>query len=234
MQLTQINNTAISDFNYVGSNEQKSKIAEANISEEIRKSDVISVNLEPSKSNLSDMLAVNIEKISNINVVQKNISTQLDISNEISTLISNAQKSSNAIESLDVVQPQVQNLMINYNEISKSSSSIQTPSQEEKSRIFFDGILGSKPLSTSEIFKEINKQQQILSQSQQNLRDEGKVAVEDSRNIINQERMVSQKNSPFKDNDYSKDGAGLKLQTLDKITDVQIGASSSTSMKLLS
>ena len=232
MQLTQVNNSNLDSLSYsqgmvnsgVKDTSGDAKANGASLS-------AVTVEVQSNEVNLSSKLSAKISEISNLGVLQKGISKQLDLTNEIKSIVTSAQ---NDFELLNKVQPQVQSMMIDYNEISKETGDTLTANSKPKSRAFFDGVLGSKPLSTTEIFKAINKQQEMISQSQENLNNKANLAVQDSRNIIKQEKVVSQENSPFKDNDYSKDRVDLNIQTLGKMSDVQIDASNSTSMKLLS
>jgi hypothetical protein len=238
MELTQLNNTSM---NYVSSSTKNTVVQKTDntISDVVNlKSDIIESNLEVGKSNLGDRLSSNISILSDVSVAKSNINSQLEIINKIQTTVEQAQISNNNFEALDIVQPQVESMMINYNEISKITSKQQISEDDHKSTAFFDGVLGSKPLNPSEIFKAIETQREILSQSKDNLTSRVKEIAVDSINSIKNERAVSQANSPFKESDFVQNSINFESKVIREIPgsviDVQTSISNDTSVRLLS
>ncbi len=236
MALAPLNNNNVSYLNY----SSRSNVVEndKNIEKSSLKSDVIELNSSQNRSNLASNLSANITKLSSVATNKNDVNTQLDIINKIVNTVSEAQLSTNSFESLDRVQPQVQSMMTNYNELSKYMEDTQKPGEVPKSRAFFDGVLGSKPLSPAEIFKAVEKQRQMLSDSKGNLDSVEKEIFKDSMNIIKQERVVSQEKSPFKIADFSSESDNFTSQSVlsvsGSITETQVNVSNDISLKLLS
>ncbi|MEA3384096.1 MAG: hypothetical protein U9Q20_05415 [Campylobacterota bacterium] len=199
MELSNINSNMNSmNLEYMNNRLKNEDIKSSSSDNKATELESVVLDFSEAKTKLSDKISVNIDKISETQLSKKNISTQISISNDIKSIVSSTQDS---FEKLDTIQPQVQSMMINFNEIARSTSS-SSGNQEGKSRSYFDGALGSKPLSTKEIFEAINKQQQILTQQETKLNNQSKELVQNTKSIINEERVISQENSPFSSEDF--------------------------------
>ena len=141
------------------------------------------------QSSFSLNLTKNIDTISNIEVAQNTLSNSLKIVNNFEQLITTNSKS------LNNVQPQIQNFITTFNNSSKSlsdnMSKIIEEKQSEDSRTYFDGILGSKPLSGKEIYEAITQQKQRLEQYNKQLNEQQIEATNQAKQVITTEKAQS-------------------------------------------
>ena len=150
------------------------------------------IELEHSaQSSFSLNLTKTIDKIATVQVAQTNVSQSLQIVNDFEQLINTNSKS------LDSVQPQIQSFITTFNNSSKNLSenlnNIIEEQASEDSRTYFDGILGSKPLSGKEIFDAIKGQKERLEQYNTQLNEQ----QTQTRNQAQQSITTEKAESPF-------------------------------------
>jgi hypothetical protein len=137
-----------------------------------------------------------VQHISNLQTLQQETISQLDLVKNFGQLISSVVKGS-----LDSYQGEVQNFIKTFN--SQSQSSIQRieriieEKESEESRTYFDGILGAKPLSREEISQAIEQQQQRLEHINQTLNDEIIKTIDEVQNSFTQEKENNTKTNPL-------------------------------------
>jgi hypothetical protein len=243
MELNQLNNVSFS-HTALSSNEQlKSKNVDGvdSISKPL-KLDKIDVQ-GGTKSSFTNSLTSNITQISKSMSVQSTVSKQIDITNEIEKSIQKVMSNPNSEKSLDDIQPKIKSLMDSFNNYSsKLSTSISAISnnstEEERSRMYFDGILGAKPLSSEEIFAEVNSQRERLQSVHKEANEEVLNNIEKSKEIINnQKRELETQQPEIKQIDFSLESSNFepkKLQSVEgSVIDTQANAKVEQNIKLL-
>ena len=192
MELTQAIRADFSNVNNVSFLRSQS-IQETDNSTESKTASLDKIELKHStQSSFSLNLTRSIQKISTIQVAQTNVSQSLQIVNDFENLIKNNSGSLNS------VQPQIQSFISTFNNssasLSENMSKIIEEKQSEDSRAYFDGILGSKPLSGEEIYQAIQGQKQRLEQYNRQLnaqQNEVAIQAQQSINIEKEESAFS-------------------------------------------
>ena len=189
MELTQAIRADFSNVNNV-SFLRSQNIQETTNSSENKATSLDKIELEHStQSSFSLNLTKSIEKIATVQVAQTNVSNSLQIVNDFETLISNNSNS------LDSVQPQIQSFISTFNNasasLSENMSKIIEEKQSEDSRTYFDGILGSKPISGQEIYQAIQGQKQRLEQYNRQLNEQQIQATNQAKESISTEKAES-------------------------------------------
>jgi len=158
-----------------------------------------------SQSAFSDKLTSTINRVSDLQSIQSNINNQINIVNEINISIQN----SSSPELLDTVQPTIKSLMDNFNSNSNKIDFNQLVLDQDSadSTAFFDGILGSKPLSPSDIMEATQSKMMLLESMKTTTNTSSDEAINEVKSTIVQERQTSQENSPFKEINFGKESA---------------------------
>jgi len=241
MELNQLNNSYVSSASQSLSNVKNA--ASVTVDEVTKntplKIDSIEVSSK-SQNTFSDNLRNNISKISNMQNLQSTISKQIDIVNEIESSINSM--SNQPSEKLDTIQPQIKNLMDNFNAYSKNTSaslaSVDTTiSDDAQSRIYFDGIVGAKPLSNEEIYAAITEQKERLQQSNKVINEQILNTINQSKEMIVQEQQTTPSVEKTKVFNFESESSNFDAQALKNakgsMFDVQANAESAQSIKLL-
>ncbi len=193
------------------------------------------------KSSFANNLMNNIKQISTGMNIQSAISKQLEITNKIEQSITSV--ISNSKKNLNDIQPEIKNLMDGFNnyssKISTSISAISGNSTDnEKSRIYFDGILGAKPLSSEEILAEVESQRERLQNINKAANDEVLNNIQKSHNMFSaQKQELIDKEPQVQKFDFNIESNNFDAKTLQNIqgsiTDTQANAQVDQSVKLL-
>ncbi|MEA2050702.1 MAG: hypothetical protein U9O56_08230 [Campylobacterota bacterium] len=231
MELQSIQNNNI-DYNIIKP-ETTTKINTDDVSINNKLSEVDSYESIKINNEMPQTLIQNNNVLLNNNIDRNNITNQLELVNNIATNLNNAISSKNTETTLDNIQPKIESLMIDYNQLSSSSSS-NSDIEEVKSRIFFDGVLGSKPLSSKEIFEAINKQKELLSQLDKTLEVNNENIINDSIQNINNEIQQYNEESPFQYSDFSNQVDINIANFSNDLSDVQSITSNTHTVELLS
>ncbi len=188
------------------------------------------------QSKFSNKLTNTIDRVSSLQNLQSTVNTQINVVNEINSNI----QSATSIELLDKVQPTVKNLMDNFNSNMEGLDLNQILFDHESvdSHTYFDGTLGSKPLSPSKIMEATENSMRLLESLKSNLDTSHDVMVNEIKNNISQEREVSQQSSPFKDVNFGKESSDFTSSsinnTVGSIATIQTNPSTSHTIRLLS
>ena len=169
------------------------------------KSDLSTIDKLTNTSFLNN-ISSNINKIAQYQKVESSISNQLEITTKIVEIINFANQSQ--IKKLDDKQPQIKNLIDNYNTISKNTEG------SDLEGIFFDGVLGSKPLSPQEILDAVKQQNKILNQLQSNIQDEKQLLIQDTKNAIQNQKTETK--VEFKSIDFGKESIQFDASSLNR------------------
>jgi len=195
------------------------------------------------QSEFAGNLSNNITQLSQIQNNQNTVTQQLSITSKIVQVVKQAVSSESPSQALDNIQPQVQTLINNYNDLEKDNStlskinSIIEEKNNENSRSYFDGTLGSKPLSHSEIFAAVDKQRELLTTNKTNLSNEFEQVVKDTKDIIQKERVIVEEKMEFKVVNFGQESAQFNNNSIanieGSIVSSQPNASQQQSFKLL-
>ena len=188
-----------------------------------------------SQSAFSDKLTSTINRVSDLQNMQSNINNQINIVNEINLSIQN----SSSTEQLDTVQPTIKSLMDNFNSNSNQIDFNQLVLDQDSldSTAFFDGILGSKPLSPSDIMEATQNKMMLLDSMKTTTNTSFDEAINEVKSTIVQEKQTSQENSPFKEINFGKESADFTSNnvnnTVGSIATSQANPSTSHTIRLL-
>jgi len=213
MELTQLNNQ--SNINQVNDikNSQKTNNLQ-NIKEMVEKypSEKVDITKQNSSGNFLTNVSSNINKIADLQKNLSLISNQLEITTKLVTTTTSVQNSTSM--TLDDKQSEIQNLLKEFN---KLSDGFERPSISDKEGIYFDGQLGSKPLSVSQILDAVSKQKERLSNFNKELTNEVKSLVSNTKETISSEKTVLETKVEFKNIDYEKESAQFNAFTLESV-----------------
>lgn len=167
------------------------------------------------RSDISSELQNNISKISQLETSQKTINQQNLLIEKLQTTVLSDQNTN-----INTKAPQVSSIIDQYNtNATKIYSSLQEYYDEQKSdksSIFFDGILGSIPLSTQEINEAIQEQKTTLTQINNELEQTKEKEIHYSKKLIKEQEIEQEIKSS---NDYSAENLKQNLQN--SMKDVQ-------------
>jgi len=207
MELTQLNSANnFMNTSKITNNQELSKVNNVQSETKKIKPDTVEIALEnKSKSSFVNDISFNINKISQLQKTQSAISNQIEITTKIVQVTNTAIQSSNI--KLDDKQPQIQDLLNTYNIIASDNEDF------EKEGIFFDGRIGSKPLSASKIFDALTKQNDKLQQKSLAVNAEINTIVANTQETINSVKTSIE----FKNIDFEKESLQFNASTINNI-----------------
>jgi len=186
---------------------------------------VDSQNIYKDKTFVSNTTS-NISEISKLSVAKKYLSEQSNILNDMKSTI----KNSSSQEDLDA----------NYNSLLKSSSSYNSISSaileqdnineianDERSRIFFDGVPGAKPLSSKEISQAIEQQAALNKYINTEVDLKIKELVSNTIEEIKTQQHESIKNNILKSVDFEYESKNFATQRFLDISSQMVDSQSS-------
>ncbi|MEA3498939.1 MAG: hypothetical protein U9R16_07770 [Campylobacterota bacterium] len=163
-----------------------------------------STNSSSNRTAFTSELKHNIENISILKNLQLTLKNQVKIVNNIDDIVK-----SHTIQTIDNSQPEIKNLMNNFNMNSTgfiaSLNKIIEDQDSDKSHTYFDGILGSKPLSPADILKAVDSQRLIIDSYSDNIKDNLRQTITHSKEIIQDEKVNYQSTTPLKDVNFAKE-----------------------------
>jgi len=236
MELTQINNA--NNVDYLNKKEDNLNTQSLISNKKVDNNDSVNfdtVELTLSKSsdnNFINKISSTLNKVAALQQTQSNISNQLEITSKIVKITSSASNSSTT--TLDDQQPEIKNLLDTYNNLSQNSNSTEGFDEEG---IFFDGILGSKPLSSQQILEAVENQRSKLYTKQESVNSDISALVSDAKQTIETEKIKVETKIEFKNIDFEKESTQFNSSTLSSIKEgiipSQANAKTSTSIELL-
>ena len=235
MELTQLNST--NNLDYVNQNKDGLKtqalINDKEITSDKSNDSAVELDLQnSSNSDLTNNLTTNVKNIVSLQQLQSTISNQLEITTEIIQTTTHATDSEN-IE-LDDKQPEIKSLLDNYNNISES---IDFEEGYEEIGVFFDGILGSKPLSSKEIIEAVEERQFKLKEVQEKIEMEMESINSQVRDSIDIEKNKTETKIEYKNIDFEKESFQFNSNSLNNLKEgiisSQANATTSSSIQLL-
>ena len=214
MELTQLNNNIILNpvnnvNNSFRTNSLENKIPEVTEKHASDKFDTINIR---NASGFLDNISTNISQVASLQKAQSIISNQLEITSEIVRTTQSANASASI--QLDDKQPEIKGLLENFNQLSKG---FERPEISDEIGIYFDGQLGSKPLSSHEILDASEQQRERLVKYHESVSNEIKSLVLDTQKSFELEKMTVETKVEFKNIDYAKESAQFNASTLESI-----------------
>jgi|GEM_PF-2418536 len=243
MELNSLSSTQFSNVSQSDLNQLKSvNKSELNSTSKPSRVDRVELQNQSQSSSFANSLINNVKQISSLLSVTSVVSKQLDITNKIEQSISSV-ISSSTNQTLNDIQPKVKSLMDNFNNLSSSISTLEgtisiDSNKDEKSRVYFDGILGAKPLSSEEIFAEVASQRERLQNINKVTNDEVLNKIEQSKELFNTQREELETQHPkIKEFDFTMESVSFEPQVIQKlqgsVVDAQANAKTEQNIKLL-
>lgn len=154
-------------------------------------------------SNMSDFgsnITMQINKITDLQTAQSIISNQIEITTEVVQTIDYGRNS--PLLDIDDKQPQIKSLLDNFNHLSEGLTKLEI---SDEIGIFFDGILGSKPLDTTDIYNEMQIKKDKLSFFQKEINSEIQAISINTHKTIEAEKSNTETRVSFKNNNHSQE-----------------------------
>ena len=213
----EIQSTATDVNNYNKTDYGELKIALSNNplkTDESFKGDIVNIRQnEDIRSSFSNDFTVNIQKIEKIQLYKQSINTQVNaldkINNYVKTQNLDTNRQDNAIELFN-------DITVNYQSISNNINKL-TDTEETKSRTYFDGILGSKPLTTQEIQQAIQRTKEMFRVEEKKLDDSLTQIKDQSLQYIQEQKDSLQKESTISV-DFGKESSDFNSTNITNIS----------------
>jgi hypothetical protein len=174
--------------------------------------DKVDISKANNSSDFVNNISSSIDNLVDLQKRQSTISNQLEITTNI-VQTTNTAVNSQSIK-LDDKQPEIKNLLDNFNTLSKS----QIKSEDlDKAGIFFDGIVGAKPLSSKELIEAVEQQRVRLTQNRSEIDSQIKSVVSHAQNTIKEETTKIENKVEFKKVDYAQESAQFNGSTLNSL-----------------
>ena len=214
MELSQLNNSMTLNPINNANNSFRINSLENKIPEDTEKyvSDKFDTTNVRNTSVFLDNISSNISKVANLQKAQSIISNQLEITSEIVTTTQSVNASVST--HLDDKQPEIKSLLENFNQLTKG---FERPEISDEIGIYFDGQLGSKPLSSHEILDASAQQRERLEKYNQTISNEIKSLIFDTQKSIESEKTTVETKVEFKNIDYAKESAQFNASTLESV-----------------
>jgi len=233
MELTQVNSTQQLNTNNL--NFLRSEKVENTDNQSIQNTNKLDrvEYLNTKQNSFSLNLTSSISSISNIQMAKNDVSSALHIVNEFERVVTSNKNS------LDNIQPQIQSFINTFNSsakgLSDTISKISQEMQSDESRVYFDGILGAKPISGQEIYEAISKQKQNLEQYNKALNNQLIETTTQTKEMFSVEKSSfsdTQQKIDFKIESENFEAKRVETQN-GSITQTQANAEPSISKELL-
>jgi len=213
MELTQLKN--VNNLNHI--NDIKSSLKTNNLQNnkqviEKYPSEKVEIQQQNSSNSFLTNISSNINKIADLQKTQSMVSNQLEITSKLVKTTDTA-VNSNSIQ-LDDKQPDIKNLIDNFNVISKG---INTTEISDEVGIYFDGQVGSRPLNSTEIYYAINQQKERLSQFNKQIASQIESVKVDTKVNIEFQKETTEIEVGFKNIDYAKESEQFNSSTLNSV-----------------
>lgn len=182
------------------------------------------------QSKFSVSITNSINKISNLENIKLNIDTQINIIDEINLNI----KNSTSVEQLNNIQPTVKDLMNSFN--SSDLNKLISEQSTEGSDSYFDGKLGSKPLSPSDIMDATQEKISLLNSMKATNTKSIDESINQTQHTIKIEKESTLEDSPYKEINFKKesiDFSSSNISDIGSIKSAHINPSSSNTLRLL-
>ena len=158
------------------------------------------------KSDLSNSLKEFVNQIGANQSNQVKLESMSTILNDIKDILNKVVASESPSVTADVYQPTIQEHMEKYNSISSDiSKNFEKFQEETDSTTYFDGRLGAKPLSPSDILEAVERQMAIVNQQKEFTAKNIENIETKALNTIGEEVSKAAAEAPFEPIDFGKD-----------------------------
>jgi len=155
------------------------------------------------RSNLTDTLKEFMDKLTTNQTTQSMLNQQSTILNDLKSMMQTIKEAEVPDDVANEIQPTVQEHLSQYNTLSSDiSKNIDKFQEDTDSTAYFDGILGAKPLSPSEILDQVEKQMELVKIKQDHTSNELQKVEHKALDTIGKEITKSKEEAPFKPIDF--------------------------------
>lgn len=226
MEINSISNSNLNQFDY---SKKLQNLETQNNNTVTAKSEIISTPQEIKNiSAISPTIKGNIENISLIQQTQQQLSEQENLINKLDTVINNS-------SDINTQSVEVNKIFESYNNNGKviysNLNELVDDQNSEKSYSYFDGVLGSKPMSFEKINEASTKQRELVANLNNTLEQNLQKEVEYSKKLISQQQEQTLNSSPFKEIDFGKESANFSSNNIHNISSSLVSVQSSTVQK---
>ncbi len=164
-----------------------------------------SINLtnNTKRSDLSTTLKNFTQEIASRQFIADNLHKQTNLLNELQTTTNKIVDAQNPQEMSDQLQPSIEANINQYNEMVAQID--LTQEDTVPSRAYFDGKVGAKPLSPSEILQAVEKQMSLVKEQQHSNNQQLDQVKTEALKTINTQIEQTKAASPFKEIDFAQD-----------------------------
>ena len=239
MELNNINNASLNDVSTLTNTMNLNSLnSTQKVDGNITNSFAVDSQLNLNKSDLSNSLKDFTKQISKSQIDLQAVNEQSNILNNIQELTNKLVSSNNVAQTEIEVQPAIETLMAKYNTSSTNTvATLQEFQAATDSSAYFDGKLGARPLSTSEILDAVDKQMSLVNQQKEFTSNEIQKAEKRALNTIGKEIELASAKAPFEPIDFGKDIGNFSSaninNVLGSVATSQANAIPSNSPKLL-
>jgi uncharacterized protein with von Willebrand factor type A (vWA) domain len=191
------------------------------------------------RSDLANVLKDTISNISQNQIASSNLEQQKNILNNIQEAATKIVQSNTPETTADEVQPEVAEFISQYNNLSVDvNKAFQESQGDTESHAYFDGVLGAKPLSPSEILEAVEQQMKVIKEQTQLVDTDLQKFETKALDTIGKEIAQTNAKAPFEPVDFGKNMANFTSANINNVVGsvatAQANAIPAHSPKLLS
>lgn len=191
------------------------------------------------RSDLANVLKDNLSNIAQSQTTLNNLNNQNDLLNNIKQAADKIVQSDTPEVTADEVQPEVESFIAQFNNIAQDiNKSFDSSQGDTESQAYFDGMLGAKPLSPSEIIEAVEQQMKTVKEYTQVVSKELDQLETKALDTIGKEIEQSNAKAPFEPVDFGKNMANFTSASINtvvgSVATAQANAIPAHSPKLLS
>jgi len=220
MEINNISNNSIHDLANVKDSVNLTDVSPKELSNNlnnISNAYLLDQNIPSTRSELSNNLSQHLTTISKSQVEISNLNKQSNILNDISQLTLEITSSSSPEVTADAIQPALAQLMTNYNDLTPKMQLTQDTNADTDSTAYFDGVLGAKPISVSDITAAVEEQMQIVKQNTQIAHKQIQEVKTHALNTIGEEIAKNDEQKPFKNIDFGKATSDFSAASINNV-----------------
>jgi len=167
------------------------------------------------RSDFSIQLGNFIDNISSNQQILHQLDQQSSILTQMETLNTQALE---APDKADGVEASLTELMEKYNTHSNNlTQDLQVSNEDTESLIYFDGIIGAKPIDNAKLAKAIEDQQTFNQSATEKFTKQFESYKQKAKETINYEQAQSSNKAPFKQIDFGKDVSDFSAASINSI-----------------
>jgi Zn-dependent M32 family carboxypeptidase len=198
--MMEVSNTHNIDYSILNNNVSSSKTVKPVIDNQLKtdQSTAVETNVYAERSSLASQLSQKMQNIASLQKTQQLLTQQTSIAQKVGTIVQDAPSQ----EALNRQYENLKELTSSYNQngtaVSQNITNVIENMESEDSRMFFDGVPGSIPLSVEEINKAVEEQMQTIDYLREKISESFKKLSVESRQVIDEQKRPEVKNIDFK------------------------------------